>query len=95
MPTPRFDEVPPRRRMRWHWRLVTLKVHILSILLLACMLGGSAMLLLNSLNETLEMGLRLGSCVAGALILLLCLHILRMSLPPLGSSRSRVRRGLE
>ena len=81
--------------MRWHWRLLTLKVYILSIFLLACMLGGSAMLFLNTLNETLEPGQRLGSFIAGALILLLSLHILRLSLPPLCLLRSRNRRGRE
>ncbi|MFV3308565.1 hypothetical protein ACNFBT_25155 [Pseudomonas sp. NY15181] len=92
MPNLPIDQVPPRRRMRWHWRLVTLKVYILSIFLLACMLGGSAMLFLNTLNETLEPGLRLGFLAAGVLILLLCRPILRMSLPPLSPARSR---GLE
>jgi hypothetical protein len=77
------DEVPVRRRMRWHWRLLTLKIYILSVFLLACMLGGSAMLFLNVLNDTLEPAQRLGSFVAGSLILLLCLHILRMALPPI------------
>jgi hypothetical protein len=77
------DEVPVRRRMRWHWRLLTLKIYILSVFLLACMLGGSAMLLLNVFNDTLEPAQRLGSLVAGALILLLCFHILRMALPPM------------
>ncbi|QJP09151.1 hypothetical protein [Pseudomonas multiresinivorans] len=77
------DEVPVRRRMRWHWRLLTLKIYILSVFLLACMLGGSAMLFLNTLNETLEPAQRLGSFAAGALILLLCVHILRMGLPPM------------
>ncbi|MFV3371379.1 hypothetical protein ACNFH5_24690 [Pseudomonas sp. NY15435] len=77
------DEVPVRRRMRWHWRLLTLKIYILSVFLLACMLGGSAMLFLNVLNDTLEPAQRLGSFVAGALILLLCFHILRMALPPM------------
>ena len=87
------DEIPVRRRMRWHWRLLTLKIYILSVFLLACMLGGSAMLFLNVLNDTLEPAQRLGSFVAGALILLLCFHILRMALPPIpGLSR---RRGLE
>ena len=42
------DEVPPRRRMRWHWRLLTLKIDILAVFLLACMLGGCAMLFLNA-----------------------------------------------
>lgn len=83
MPQLPRDEVPVRRRMRWHWRLLTLKIYILSVFLLACMLGGSAMLFLNVLNETLEPLQRLGSFVAGALILLLCLHILRMALPPM------------
>ena len=77
------DEVPVRRRMRWHWRLLTLKIYILSVFLLACMLGGSAMLFLNTLNETLEPAQRIGSLCAGGLILLLCLHILRMALPPM------------
>ena len=76
------DEVPVRRRMRWHWRLLTLKIYILAVFLLACMLG-SAMLLLNVLNDTLEPAQRLGSFVAGGLILLLCFHILRMALPPM------------
>ncbi|MGC4010060.1 MAG: hypothetical protein QM805_14420 [Pseudomonas sp.] len=77
------DEVPVRRRMRWHWRLLTLKIYILSVFLLACMLGGSAMLFLNVFNDTLEPAQRLGSFMAGALILLLCFHILRMALPPM------------
>ncbi|MFR0690514.1 hypothetical protein ACLUTX_14020 [Enterobacterales bacterium AE_CKDN230030158-1A_HGKHYDSX7] len=77
------DEVPVRRRMRWHWRLLTLKIYILCVFLLACMLGGSAMLLLNGFNESLEPFQRLGSLAAGGLILLLCLHILRMALPPM------------
>jgi len=77
------DEAPVRRRMRWHWRLLTLKIYILSVFLLACMLGGSVMLLLNVFNDTLEPAQRLGSFVAGALILLLCIHILRMALPPM------------
>ncbi|MBD9676437.1 hypothetical protein IB274_06990 [Pseudomonas sp. PDM18] len=83
------DEVPVRRRMRWHWRLLTLKIYILSVFLLACMLGGSAMLLFNVLNDTLEPAQRLGSFVAGALILLLCFHILRMALPPMPWLASR------
>ncbi|WP_447749409.1 hypothetical protein [Pseudomonas nicosulfuronedens] len=83
MPQLPFDEVPARRRMRWHWRLLTLKIYILSVFLLACMLGGSAMLFLNVLNDSLELAQRLGSLLAGSLILLLCLHILRMALPPL------------
>ena len=87
------DEFPVRRRMRWHWRLLTLKIYILCAFLLACMLGGSAMLLLNMLNDTLEPAQRLGSLVAGGLILLLCFHILRMALPPLPWLGRR--RGLE
>lgn len=89
MPQPPQDEVPVRRRMRWHWRLLTLKIYILSIFLLACMLGGSAMLLLNTLNESLETSQRIASLIAGALILLLCLHIVRMALPPLPRLRRR------
>ncbi|WP_448681070.1 hypothetical protein [Pseudomonas nicosulfuronedens] len=77
------DEFPVRRRMRWHWRLLTLKIYILCAFLLACMLGGSTMLFLNVFNDTLELAQRLGSFLAGALILLLCLHILRMALPPM------------
>ncbi|MBB4864854.1 hypothetical protein HNP46_003726 [Pseudomonas nitritireducens] len=93
MPQLPRDEVPARRRMRWHWRLLTLKIYILCTFLLACLLGGSAMLFLNTLNETLEPAQRVGSLLAGGVILLVCLHILRMALPPLpGLSR---RRGLE
>ncbi len=77
------DEFPVRRRMRWHWRLLTLKIYILCAFLLACMLGGSTMLFLNVFNDTLELAQRLGSFLAGALILLLCFHILRMALPPM------------
>lgn len=95
MPNPRVVEVPPRRRMRWHWRQVTLKVYILSLFLLACMLGGGAMLLFNTLDEALEPGLRLGFMAAGVLILLLCLPVLRMALPPLSPARSRSYRHLE
>lgn len=90
---PREEELPARRRMRWHWRLLTLKIYILCTFLLACMLGGSAMLLLNTVNETLEPAQRIGSALAGGLILLLCLHILRMALPPMPWSVRR--RGLE
>lgn len=95
MPNLPADETPPRRRMRWHWRLLTLKIYILSVFLLACMLGGCAMLFLNVLNDSLDAGQRLGSLLAGGLILLLCIHILRMSLPPLNVSRLWRRRGLE
>lgn len=95
MPDLSPNGTPPRRRMRWQWRLLTLKVYILSIFLLACMLGGCAMLFLNVLNDDLDRGQRLGSFIAGALILLLCIHILRLSLPPLNLSRLWRRRGLE
>lgn len=83
MPQPPRDEVPVRRRMRWHWRLLTLKIYILCVFLLACLFGGSVMLFLNTLNETLEPVQRIGSLIAGGLILLLCLYILRMALPPM------------
>ncbi|QRY77591.1 hypothetical protein JVX91_18540 [Pseudomonas sp. PDNC002] len=83
MPHAPHDHTPVRRRMRWHWRLLTLKIYILSVFLLGCMLGGCAMLYLNTFNETLALEQRIGSFVAATAILLLCLHILRMALPPL------------
>lgn len=70
-----------RPRVRWYWRALVIKVWLAGCLLFLVLAGASVTLFMSSAEASLPLMQRLSAFAGATLILLLCLHILRMALP--------------
>jgi hypothetical protein len=70
-----------RRRTQWFWRVIYVKVWLSAFLLIAGMLGASALLLVTAFEDDVPLDERIAAFGGGLLVLFVCLSIIRMALP--------------
>lgn len=80
---------PAKPRIRWYWRVLVVQVWLAACFLYLVLAGAGVVLLLSGFDAGLAPSERLLALAGATLILLLCLHILRMALPRVWPSRLR------